>query len=147
MRAGAERTAWREDIKAVLDSIPSQVVVLDNAGIIVHVNEAWSIFARENDGPESLVRGVGASYLEVCQTAFGDRADEALAAHDGIRAVLSGAQAKFDLEYPCHSPTEKRWFLMTVTPFKGMFGGAVVSHVDITQRKLGEIRRAAFDCC
>lgn len=146
MRAGAERTAWREDIKAVLDSIPSQVVVLDNAGIIVHVNEAWSIFARENDGPESLVRGVGASYLEVCQTAFGDRADEALAAHDGIRAVLSGAQAKFDLEYPCHSPTEKRWFLMTVTPFKGMFGGAVVSHVDITQRKLAEIRRAAFDC-
>ncbi|MGI9287749.1 MAG: PAS domain-containing hybrid sensor histidine kinase/response regulator [Pseudomonadales bacterium] len=134
-----------EDIKAVLSSIPSQAAVLDAAGTIVQVNEAWSAFAREKGGSDSLVRGVGISYLEICRGAAGPWADEAPVAHDGILAVLSGERAKFELEYPCHSPTEKRWFLMTVLPFKVTLGWAVVSHVDITQRKLAEIRHAGFD--
>jgi formate hydrogenlyase transcriptional activator len=40
------------------------------------------------------------------------------------------------LEYPCHSSTEKRWFLMIVTPLQGSNGGAVVVHNDITYSKL-----------
>ncbi len=134
-----------DEIKAVLNSIPSQLAVLDASGSIVAVNEAWSAFARENGGPDAFAGGVGTSYLDVCRSAHGPRADEALVAHDGIRAVLSGARATYELEYPCHSPTEKRWFSMTVTPYKGTLGGAVVSHVDITQRKLADIRRTSFD--
>ncbi len=133
-----------EEIKAVLSAIPSQAVVLDAAGTIIQVNEAWSTFARANGATDALARGVGTSYLEICQSADGPWADEAPLAHDGIRAVLNGAQASFDLEYPCHSPTEKRWFFMTVLPFNATLGWAVVSHVDITQRKLADIRRAGF---
>ncbi|MGI9284422.1 MAG: PAS domain S-box protein, partial [Pseudomonadales bacterium] len=133
-----------EDIKVVLNSIPSQAAVLDAAGTIVQVNEAWSTFARENGGSDALARGVGISYLEICQSADGRWADEAPVAHDGIRAVLNETRATFELEYSCHSSTEKRWFLMTVLPFKGTLGWAVISHVDITQRKLAEIRRAGF---
>ncbi len=145
MQPGAKRTVQLDDIKAVLNSIPSQLAVLDADGGIVQINEAWTTFARENGGPDALANGVGTNYLEVCRSAAGQLVDEAPVAHDGIRAVLSGARATFELEYPCHSPTEKRWFLMTVTPFKGTRGGAVVSHVDITQRKLAETRRAGFD--
>ncbi|MCH9639434.1 MAG: PAS domain S-box protein [Betaproteobacteria bacterium] len=137
--------AVREEIKAVLDSIPTQLVVIDSTGFIIQVNEAWSVFARENGGAEALACGVGTNYLEVCQSSRGDWSDEALVAYEGVYTVLNGVCAKFELEYPCHSPTEKRWFLMTVSPFKGTHGGAVVSHVDITQRKLAEIRRASFD--
>jgi len=25
---------------------------------------------------------------------------------------------RFQLTYPCHSPTEQRWFLLTVTPLE-----------------------------
>jgi chemotaxis protein methyltransferase CheR len=33
----------------------------------------------------------------------------------------------------------KRWFLMTVSPFKGQKGGVIVAHVNITSRKMAEI--------
>jgi two-component system CheB/CheR fusion protein len=36
------------------------------------------------------------------------------------------------MEYPCHSPTEQRWFMMSVAPVLGQDGGAVVSHVNIS---------------
>src|SRR5262245_66399256 len=39
------------------------------------------------------------------------------------------------IEYPCHSPDEKRWFLMSATPVLGERGGAVVAHTNITERK------------
>ncbi len=133
-----------EDIKEVLSSIPSQAAVLDAAGTIIQVNESWSTFARENDGTDALASGVGVSYLEVCRSAAGPWADEAPVAYDGIRAVLNGTRATFNLEYPCHSSTEQRWFCMTVLPFNGTLGWAVVSHVNITQRKLAEIRRAGL---
>jgi diguanylate cyclase (GGDEF)-like protein/PAS domain S-box-containing protein len=132
------------DTKAVLNSISSQIAVLDADGTIVQVNEAWSAFALDNGGTDALADGVEINYLEVCQSAHGPLADEAPLAVDGIRAVLSGARASFELEYPCHSPAEKRWFLMTVTPFRDALGGAVISHVDVTARKLAEIRRAGF---
>ena len=49
--------------------------------------------------------------------------------------MLDGTRHNFILEYPCHSPSEKRWFLMSVTPLLGERGGAVVMHTDITNRK------------
>ena len=49
--------------------------------------------------------------------------------------MLDGTLHNFVLEYPCHSPSEKRWFLMSVTPLLGERGGAVVTHTDITTRK------------
>jgi diguanylate cyclase (GGDEF)-like protein len=56
--------------------------------------------------------------------------------------VLAGKLAFFSFEYPCHSPDNKRWFTMRVNALhgdesKGMF---VVSHHNITQRKLAEER-------
>lgn len=41
------------------------------------------------------------------------------------------------MEYPCHSPTEKRWFLLQANP-RLYERGAVISHVNITERKLLE---------
>src|SRR5258706_609267 len=64
------------------------------------------------------------------------------------QAVLEGLLPEFKLEYPCHSPTEQRWFLLRVTPLPGAPGaggapgGAVVAHLDITEHKLAEEERA-----
>ena len=57
--------------------------------------------------------------------------DGGWAALNGIQ-VLDGTRHNFRIEYPCHSPREKRWFLMSVTPLLGERGGAVVTHTDIT---------------
>jgi PAS domain-containing protein len=41
-----------EDIKGILDSIPSQIAVVNSDGTIIQVNESWTSFARENGGPQ-----------------------------------------------------------------------------------------------
>ncbi|MFZ1545514.1 MAG: diguanylate cyclase, partial [Candidatus Nitrotoga sp.] len=50
--------------------------------------------------------------------------------------MLGGGVKSFSLEYPCHSPTEQRWFLLTVTPLADDHPhGVVVMHMNITERK------------
>ncbi len=123
---------------AVLQSLPTQIALLNAQGTIVAVNQAWRRFAENNGGAADSGLGVGANYLEVCARAQGERCDEANAALSGIRSVLAGQQSLFDLEYPCHAPGIRRWFLMQVTPLPVVPRGALVTHLEITGRKLEE---------
>jgi len=123
---------------AVLNAIPAHVALLDNNGVILAVNEAWRHFASANT-LQSSDFSVGQNYLAVCEGAHGECADEAMAVATGIRKVLSGEAKEFGMEYPCHSPDVKRWYRLMVTPFSEIPGaGAVVMHVDVTQRRLAE---------
>ncbi|HEX5085174.1 MAG TPA: PAS domain S-box protein [Blastocatellia bacterium] len=130
-------TALRESQalnQAVLGSLASHIAVLDRDGNIIAVNEAWKRFARENGGA-AIADSVGMNYLDVCRRALERSNGEVGATLKGIQAVLRGARPDFTIEYPCHSPDEKRWFLMAATPLPGAAGGAVVAHTDITRRK------------
>jgi PAS domain S-box-containing protein len=120
---------------AVLSSLPAHLAVLDREGAILAVNEAWAAFAAANEGDGRC--GIGCNYLDVCR-ASAHGAVEAQLVKTGIEEVLAGHRPLFTLEYPCHSPAHKRWFLMTVAPLKHRSGGAVVSHFNITERKLNE---------
>jgi PAS domain S-box-containing protein len=124
--------------QAVLDALTANIAVIDQDGTIQAVNEAWRRFARSNRASQDIVdASIGMNYLEVCRNAHGAFADEAQQALVGIQSVLRGEQTHFTLEYPCHSPTEKRWFLMSVTPLEQL-QGAVIAHINITERKLAE---------
>lgn len=148
MRAEYLRTqrALRESSEfndAVLNSLTAHVAVLDGNGNIVFVNEAWNRFAEENGGCAVSAPGsIGENYLEACSR-VSDGASEARAAADGIRAVIGRSQPHFALEYPCHSPSHKRWFVMSVTPLSSTHGGVVVSHREVTERRSAEDERAA----
>ena len=54
---------------------------------------------------------------------------------------MNGNRASFHVEYACHSPTGKRWFIMRIARLKddsrSLF---VISHHNITLRKLAEER-------
>ena len=50
----------------------------------------------------------------------------------GLRQVLEGSRPLFSLEYPCHSPTEQRWFVLNAAPVISQEFGAVISHVNVT---------------
>jgi len=124
---------------AVLNSLTAHVCVLAADGTIVATNDAWNQFALENDAWTLHAVGLGTNYLEICRDSAAYGASEAGAALDGINSVLEGLQAEFQLEYPCHSLTELRWFLMSVSPLKGSKeGGAVIAHTNITERKYAE---------
>jgi len=56
--------------------------------------------------------------------------------------VLNRQLPDFKLEYACHSPTQRRWFSLSVTPIDMKPNGVVVVHTDITQNKLAEEERS-----
>lgn len=126
---------------AVIDALSSQICVTDREGVILAVNLAWRRFGEENSVGSSR-SDVGVNYLRICQGSAGPGADEAPDFARGVRAVLEGESELFQLEYPCHSPTESRWFAGRVTPLRIEQGGAVISHLNITARKIMEFELA-----
>jgi len=122
--------------RQTLDTLPINVAVLDDEGTIRFTNRAWREFGGA--GPTAAGDMVGVNYFEATDTE--DDADAA-AALAGLRRVIDGEQDLFTLEYPCHSPDERRWFLMRASRLpEHDDGGVVVAHVDITDRKLAELR-------
>lgn len=136
--------------RSILNSVPTAIAVIDGDGVILVVNDHWREFSRENaidPGCTALRPDVGSNYLAVCQAGIDVMSHGALAAYDGIQAVLSGKLPSFRMEYQCSSPNQKRWYLMTVTPLlQNARDGAVITHTDLTERKLMEmqIREQAF---
>jgi response regulator RpfG family c-di-GMP phosphodiesterase len=120
---------------STLDALSSHVAVLDNDGNILTANRAWQQFSAANGG-DAFSCGVGANFLTTCVRASGGEADKAWAIARGIRQVMAGEIREFQLEYSCHSPVERRWFTVRVTPFlsEGPVR-VVVAHEDITERK------------
>ena len=137
-RSAEAQSQLAATLMTILNAIPAHVALLDAQGVIISVNENWRHFATSNalQGPEF---GVDQNYVEICERAVGECAEDSHAAARGIRRVLNGEAKDFSLEYPCHSPTEKRWFRLEVNPVRESgLAGAVVMHIDITARKLAE---------
>ncbi|PPQ40276.1 hypothetical protein CH337_12410 [Rhodoblastus acidophilus] len=148
------RRAAEAQCRRGFEALPAHVAVLDETGAIMLVNRAWTDFARDNGaGSRAFGVAVGVNYLDVCRRASGADAT-ARQALVGLEAVLCGAVAHFEMEYPCDAPNERRWFLMTADALDPQLPmGAIVSHLDISGRKLAELAlaeseqryRAVFD--
>ena len=128
-------------VEAGIDRMPHEVAILDADGTIVVVNEMWRRFADTNHGvhPDYWV---GENYFEVCEAA-----DDSLAAIDlvaGLQEVLAGERDQYQYEYPCHSPSEQRWFRLDAVPFDHDGESyLLISHTNITDRMLAELRANA----
>lgn len=124
------------------DRLSAIAAILDDTGTILDTNEAWRLFSRLNDG-QLGVTGSGSNYVEVCERSAANGSQDAASVAIGLRSILSGERARFDLEYPCDSPTESRWFLLSAAAAPAVNGsGVVLFHVDITARKAVEERLA-----
>ena len=119
-------------LQAILDALPEHIAVLDHSGSIVMVNAAWRRFARANGDKDLKHSGPGVNYLEVCRPGLPKDDRYAQDAYRGLRGVLEGSLPIFSMEYPCHSPTEERWFVMNVAPVMSQDIGVVVSHINIS---------------
>ena len=122
---------------AILDTLEQQICVINQRGDILYVNRAWVEFGQRNGA--DVADWLKTNYLAVCDATgiYGD--EQALTAVSGMRGVLDGDMPDFGFEYPCHSPDEERWFLMRMEPMIGHAGQLyVISHLNITQRKLAE---------
>ena len=126
----------RDFSQATLDSLDAHIAVLDQEGTIVAVNWAWHRFASEN-GSSGL--GVDENYLEACDGAPAHAAPEAGPVARALQRILAGSLDWYEIEYPCHSPDEERWFSMRAVPHRaGGSARVVVQHHNITQRVQAE---------
>jgi diguanylate cyclase (GGDEF)-like protein/PAS domain S-box-containing protein len=123
--------------RAILDSVPDHIAVIDHDGVIVRVNEPWLRFSVENSQKSGLPAPntqVGTNYMAVCQASAGNDAEGSTAAYEGIKAVLDGTLPSFSMDYPCHAANQQRWFTMRALPLGRNRRGAVIAHTNITER-------------
>ncbi len=122
----------------ILDALSAHIAILDKNGVILKTNRAWQNFANANR-LKILADASPINYLSICDLAKGESSEDAKVVAEGIRSVIKGEIKEFLLDYPCHSPFQKRWFYMRVTrrPGRGPMR-AVVSHENITDLKLAE---------
>jgi len=125
--------------RSTLDALTSPVVVLDDKGTIIAVNQSWKQFGENNGAAADLVEGIGWNYFDMCRRASAADGGSATQVLEGLQSLLEGRAAVFDLEYECHSPTERRWFLLRAVPVLEGRPGLVVSHIDITRHVLSEL--------
>lgn len=134
----AELEKSRAFAHSILDGIAANVCVLDEEGKIVAVNQAWKDFYVENGGDEAH-RHEGDSYLKACTNAIQSLSPELQSASQfyiGFRELIEGRRDRFELEYPCHSPKEQRWFFVRVAAMRNISPRRiVVTHVDISAQK------------
>lgn len=131
------------DFNTILHAVPDTMALVNAKGEITSVNRTWLKFAHENQANEPTEQGVGLNYFDVCETSAKLGSEEAASVMEGIRRVLRGDVELFEVEYSCHSPNERRWFIARITSVTG--GGdpvVLISHVNITRRKEAELKLA-----
>ena len=135
LRQHEHSTTLPRELSSLLNTLSAHVAIIEGTSDVIAVNEAWRDFAASNGAVLSKVTE-GTNYLRVCESARGDQSECAAAFAEGIRSVLSGELEEFEMEYPCHSPNEWRWFVGRVLPFRnGSTPQAVVIHENVTERK------------
>lgn len=123
-------------VSAILNSLPSSVCVIDEKGKILQVNEAWNEFAQNGDHQRAPECYADYNYFDVCKADFQDM--DAKMVYHGLQKILNGELNEFEHEYPCHTPDREQWFVMRANLMKTKEKKIVISHIDITSRKLLE---------
>jgi PAS domain S-box-containing protein len=122
----------------IINSLKSQLAVLNNKGIIVMVNDQWKQFARNNEDCLLSHTDVGLDYFAACEQATAGSCPDEAGLVRGLKKVLSGAISEYHLEYERHVPAAKRWFALHAVRLNSDEPMIVVLHENITERKIAE---------
>ncbi len=125
----------------VLNSLSAQIAVINTDAHIIRVNKpSWTDHTSDYQdiGLYKQIKE-GKNYLSLLKEHAQDTGiTEAIS---GIKQVLERSLRELRIEFSTGEKEKKRWFLLQATPLQGNEGGAVISHMDITQRiKLEKIK-------
>jgi two-component system, NarL family, sensor kinase len=136
--ASCEGLGARCSMRAVLEAVSPGIALLDGAGHIRFVNEAWRRLARDEGLGLPPDGGGGTSYLAACDAA-GARLPIAAELARRIRASIAGRDEEVRLSYASERNDGVRWFLVRVTAFgEGAERRVVVAHADVTELREAE---------
>src|SRR5947209_4864584 len=147
-----EGCAWENNdrpailLDRVIGGLSAHVAILDGTGRIIGANQAWRRFGEAN-GLRDPQYCVGANYLAVCEQARGSRTEHAAFVAENLRQLLSAKEGSFQCVYPCHSPTEQRWFQEEGQCFREEAGDfVVIAHHNVSSIVVeGELLRSKLE--
>ena len=126
---------------AMSSSFPANsITVLDKSGNVIASNRARSRFEYYDEIESIAESSDNDDYIDVRRRAAERKSEEGRKAHDGIKSVIDGLRYSFEMDYERNTPTGQRYFRMSVTQRLDGGGGAIVSHHDITEKKMIEER-------
>jgi diguanylate cyclase (GGDEF)-like protein len=132
LRADQRARALERYAGSLLDAIESPTCAVDTDATIVATNDAWRSFCS-SCGLDAMQSGSGRNYLEVIGRIVGSSAGSAREVADGVHRVLRGKVARFEQDFLCDTPTDRRWFSLRASSM--VDGGAVLTHVDVSALK------------
>jgi two-component system sensor kinase FixL len=134
----SDRAAPSPDAQAsLIEALPAPLGVLGRDGTILFANAAWRRLAAAEDAFAGAAAGPGSDYPALCAAGEADGPACALAA--GLRAVLAGDRAAFELEYGSGPDEHRRWWRTLAVPaVPAGDGGAVVLHTEVTATRRAE---------
>ncbi|GAB2984768.1 hypothetical protein GCM10027049_23570 [Mucilaginibacter puniceus] len=123
---------------AILDALPPNIVLVNEKGKIIAVNESWKKFTLANNlGVPQF--GIGYNYLAIAETATGVNKTTNNKIARGLKDVIVGNKKEFKLEYVTNKSNKRAWYQVIIAPLTDHTQkGAVILHIDITDRKLAE---------
>lgn len=125
-------------LQRLLKSMPLSSAIVDHRGVIRLTNPAWRKFGCYH-AQWALSDCVGVDYVKVASDASGYSAEGAKEASEGLQAIIGGSRDEFELDYPCHSDGEERWFRMRASRLTGLGSLRVlVAHENITSFRVSQ---------
>ena len=130
-RSQAELSRKEAFVRAIFDSVETDLAVLDRAGVIVDANQHWLLEVRSG-GSDMKDATIGDDYLAFLRAGDTEESREAAA---GIESVLEQQRPRFSFEFPLERDDDRRWYQLSVRPLRSAERGVVIGHRDITERK------------
>lgn len=125
-----------EFLQKLIDSIRDQIVVLNEKGEIILVNEAFNRLAKANNSLSKIYR-IGENYISLCENSEVESLQEGPRIAQALKEMLLGTKEYFEIEYLCSIENLDRWCLLRAKNFE-FYGKKYVLmiHFDITSQKL-----------
>jgi diguanylate cyclase (GGDEF)-like protein len=134
-------------LDSTLNSLTTSVAILDEAGSILAVNQAWK--AKRGSVLFGAEHQVGMNYLATCQSVSGNWSNAARALIEAVQRTIEGRGEETSFEYSANDDRIQDSFSVKVTRFdEGGDHRVVVAHEDITELRKAErkvIRMAYYD--
>jgi diguanylate cyclase (GGDEF)-like protein/PAS domain S-box-containing protein len=136
-----EISAGRRFISTTMDSLTTQIAIVEQNGLIVYTNKAWQDFGHNHQLFISAWK-IGENYFDICQNISDETVQQSVrGVIEAVKKVVDNHSDQANLEYVWNIGGKLRWFKMQVTPFASQGSGrAVIATEDITERKEMEER-------
>jgi two-component system, NarL family, sensor histidine kinase UhpB len=125
--------------RGILNSLLSQIVLIDGRGVIVAVNKGWESFENARiDGTAEVARE-GGNYLEFLRIACERGHASAGELAEGLRSVIAREKKSFSMEYEVSGGSGTRWYIARAMPLEGSDQATVISHSDVTDQMMSHV--------